>query len=217
LFAPVGVVAGKAARVTIFGVKLDTASAVKVLEDKGTATIVSKGNTDKADKGLAQVGDSQVVVEITLKADPPAQPVEVVVVTPDGETKPHSLLVETIMPVVKEREPNDGFRQAQDVALPVVVEGAVSRPRDVDVFRFQGKAGQKVTLEVLAARQGSALDSIVTLYGSGGRQIATHDDLEESVDSRLEVTLPADDTYFVVLLDAQDTGSAAHVYWLVMK
>ncbi len=134
-----------------------------------------------------------------------------------GETRPHRLLVETTLPVAKEKEPNDGFRQAQSVTLPVVVEGAIERPRDVDVFQFEGRAGQKVQFEVLAARHGSPLDSILTLYNAAGEQLAVNDDFEGSVDSRLEVVLPADGKYHVVLMDAHDSGSPIHVYRLLLK
>jgi hypothetical protein len=87
----------------------------------------------------------------------------------------------------------------------------------VDVFKFSGKAGQRVTLEVLAARYGSPLDSILSLYNSSGVEIASNDDQKDTVDSRLEVTLPATDIYSVVLMDAHDGGSSIHVYRLVIK
>jgi hypothetical protein len=217
LIAPLGLVAGQTSKVAVRGNKLESASTVKILDDKGSATIISKGKVNAQEKKTLQVGDTQIVVEVTLKRDLPREAVQLVVVTPEGETKPHDLLVETNLPVVRDKEPNDGFRQAQKVELPVVVSGAIDRPRDVDVFQFTGKAGQHVMLEVLAARHGSALDSILTIYNSAGEQIATNDDTKETNDSRLAVILPADDTYFVVLMDAHDSGSPVHVYWLLMK
>ena len=54
------------------------------------------------------------------------------------------------------------------------------------------RAGQRLVCEVLAARHGSALDSLLTLYDADGRQVATNDDTAGSTDSRLEVTLPRD-------------------------
>src|SRR5205823_6624075 len=89
------------------------------------------------------------------KADKSPDPnVSFVVVTPAGESKPHPLLVETKTPVVKEKEPNDGFRAAQKVTLPVVVEGTIERAKDVDVFKFAGKRGQTLVAELVADRHG---------------------------------------------------------------
>lgn len=79
-----------------------------------------------------------------------------------GEGPAHSLLVERVS-VVAEKEPNDGFREAQRVALPQEIQGQINRDQDVDLFCFEGRAGQKIFLEVRAARYGSALDFILTL------------------------------------------------------
>jgi len=217
LILPLGAEAGQTTKLTIRGIKLDGAQEVKILDDKGTAKIISKGKANVPDKNAGDVGDTQVEVEVTLKPELPSEPVQIAVETPEGETKPHDLLVESAISVVKEKEPNDGFRQAQVVKLPVVVTGTVERPRDVDVFKFEGKAGQKVIVEVQAARQGSPLDSLLFLYGDKGVQIASNDDMEKSVDSKIEITLPSNGTYYVVLMDAHDAGSPVHVYWLMMK
>ena len=110
-----------------------------------------------------------------------------------------------------------GFRQAQTIRLPQVVDGAIDRPKDVDVFRFEGKAGQKVVAEVLAARHGSGLDSILTLYTAAGQVLATSDDMPGSVDSLIEFTLPADAVYFLAIQDAHDQGGPPNVYRLVLR
>src|SRR5439155_9242842 len=100
---------------------------------------------------------------------------------------------------------------------PQVVDGMVSRPKDVDVFRFDGRAGRRLVFEVLAARHGSALDSILTLYDAAGREVASNDDTPGSVGSRLEVTVPRDGVYYLSLIDAHDQGGPAHVYRLVAR
>ena len=66
-------------------------------------------------------------------------------------------------------------------------------------------------------RHGTALDSILTLYDAAGRELASNDDIEASVDSRLEVTLPRDGPYYVSVIDAHDQGGPAHVYRLVVR
>jgi hypothetical protein len=214
---PLGVAPAAITKVTIRGLKLDKATAVRFQNPKIAAKLLSKGAAPVPDKNPDKVGDTQLVVEITLPAGLPGEPVTFVVVTPDGDTPPHKLLVATALPVIHEKEPNDGFRQAQKIQVPQVVDGAIDRPRDVDVFQLEGKAGQKIVCEVLAARYGSALDSILTLYDAKGRQIASNDDAEGTTDSRLLVTLPATGTYFLSLIDAHDSGGPTHVYRVVVK
>jgi hypothetical protein len=217
LAIPLGVSPGKTTRLTLRGHKLDTAKELRFSHPGVAAKLLSKGKAAVPDKNPDKVGDTQLVAEVTLPAKPSDEPLTVVVVTPAGETKPHVLLVETALPVVAEKEPNDGFRQAQRIPVPSVVDGLIERPRDVDVFRIEGRAGQRLVLEVLAARHGSALDSILTLYDAAGREVASNDDIKDSVDSRLEVTLPRDGPYYLSLIDAHDTGGPAHVYRLVVR
>jgi hypothetical protein len=83
----------------------------------------------------------------------------------------------------------------------------------VDVYRIEGAVGQRITAQVLAARYGSALDGMLTLYDADGRQLAASDDADGS-DPRLEVRLPRDGVYFLSLLDAHDQGGPLHPYRL---
>jgi hypothetical protein len=220
---PLGAAPGKTTKLTVRGLKLDGAREVRFSDPKVKAKILSKGKAAVPDKNPEKVGDTQLVAEVAL---PPAEPLPggiarkpltLVVVTSSGETKPHEILVETSLPVVAEKEPNDGFRQAQAVPVPVAVDGVIERPRDVDVFRIQGRAGQRLQLEVLAARYGSALDSILTVYDAAGREVASNDDIKDSVDSRVAVTLPRDGTYYACIIDAHDQGGPEHVYRLVIR
>ena len=213
---PLGAALGKTTKLTIRGSSLDKATEVKVAG--GKVKIVSKGPAAVPDKNPDKVGDTQVVVEVTLDAKLPDGMASLIVVTPEGTTKPHKLLVEATLPVVAEKEPNEGFKQAQEITLPVVIEGMIDRPKDVDVFRFTGKKGQKRTAEVFAHRYGSPLDAMLTLYNAAGQQVAFNDDLAlDTRDARLEVALPADGEYYLVLIDAHDTGGPAHAYRLVVK
>ncbi|HZT81060.1 MAG TPA: PPC domain-containing protein [Gemmataceae bacterium] len=215
---PLGAAPGKATKLTVRGHKLDAATAVRFPDSKATGKVLSKGKAPVPNmQDAKQVGDTQVEIEVTLPADGLGETVSFVVLTPAGETPPHRLLVDGQPPVVAEKEPNNGFRQAQPVALPQVVQGGIAQPQDVDVYRFEGKAGQRVRLEVLAARHGSALDSILSLHDADGRLLARNDDADGSPDSRLEVTLPRDGAYFVSIQDAHDQGGPVHVYRLVLR
>ena len=101
--------------------------------------------------------------------------------------------------------------------VPQVVEGRISQAQDVDVFRFEGKQGQQLILEVFAARHGSALDSLLTLHDADGRTLAVSDDIEGSSDSRIEVTLPKTGVWYVSVIDAHDQGGPTHVYRLSVR
>jgi hypothetical protein len=215
LALPLGVKVGTTTKVTIRGLKLDAATELRFPGTKATAKILSKAKAPPPDKMPPnRVGDTQFVAEVVVPADVSGPALPFVVLTPQGETPPHQLLLDTGRPVTPEKEPNEGFRQAMTIPLPQVVEGSISRPRDVDVFAFAGKAGQRVAFEVQAGRHGSPLDAVLTLYGPDGAQLLSTDAAEGKGDPRLEITLPRDGVYHLSLIDAHDQGGPLQVYRL---
>jgi hypothetical protein len=214
---PLAATPGHTVKLTLRGHRLDEAKEVKLPEGTGAAEILNKGKSEPPDKlPPEKFGDTHVEIELKLGDKLPGN-VKLTVVTGAGETKPYALLVESKLRITPEKEANDGFREARPVTLPTAVDGKIERQRDVDVFRFEGKAGQKVVAEVFAARHGSALDGVLTLYTGGGNQLATGDDQKDSLDPRIETVLPADGVYYLALIDAHDTGGALHLYRLRLE
>jgi len=126
------------------------------------------------------------------------------------------------LPEGEEKEPNDAAAQAQRVALPLIVNGRIQGPGDVDVFRFEGRAGDQVVAEVYARRLDSPLDSLVRLVDGAGSVVAWNDDypdqtmglLTHHADSYLSARLPRDGAYCVQVADAQHHGGEAYAYRL---
>jgi hypothetical protein len=201
---PFGIAPGVATRLTIRGSRLDTATEVRCQEPKAKVKLLKKSKAGN---------DSQVEAEVTLPKDYPNRTVTISVLTRAGESPYHLLLVDR-NPVVAEKEPNNSFRQAQTIQVPQSVQGVIGAAKDVDLFRFEGKSGSKLTIEVLASRYGSPLDSLLTLYDRDGRILASCDDIAGRSDSRLDVTLPRDGAYFVGVIDANDQGGSTHFYRL---
>ncbi len=119
-------------------------------------------------------------------------------------------------------EPDDTIQQAEGVELPRIINGRIDRPGDVDVFRFQGRAGAWVVAEVVARRLHSPLDSLLRLTDASGKVLAWNDDHEDKelgllthhADAYLRAKLPADGDYLVHLSDAQQHGGPAYAYRL---
>jgi hypothetical protein len=126
------------------------------------------------------------------------------------------------LPECLEQEPNNEQANVQQVTPPLIVNGRIDQPGDVDLFRFEGRAGDQIVAEVYARRLDSPLDSTLKLTDATGRQIAFNDDHEDKAagltthhaDSLLSATLPADGTYYLALGDAQHKGGPAYGYRL---
>jgi hypothetical protein len=121
-----------------------------------------------------------------------------------------------------ETEPNDSIKRAQRVLLSKTINGRVEKPGDVDVYKVQGKANEKIAIEVTARRLNSPMDSLLRLTDSSGKVIDWNDDYENKelglsthhADSYLLATFPQDGDYYIHLLDAQNQGGNPFTYRL---
>lgn len=177
---------------------------VKVLAAKA----VPVPNNFPADR----VGDSEVEIELDLPKSVQPDGVELVA----GAAAPYRLLVRDQWPAIVEKEENGGFAQAQPVPVPCAVEGTIRAERDVDVFRFEGQAGDVIRIEVQAARYGSPVDALVTVHDADRRVLAAADDAEMSSDPVVKLKLPRTGPYFVSVIDAHDLGGPNFGYRLVL-
>lgn len=214
---PLAVKPGETVKVKLRGRKLDSTTEVTTTAANVTVKVLNKGAAEVPQKLVAEaVGTSQVEIELTLPADLPAGMLPLVAKTGGGDTTPFELFVGGPYPVVAEKEGNDGFRQAQQVALPICIDGAMQNAQDVDVFVFDVPAGKTLKAELLAAKHGSALDGILSLYDSQMRVLVRCDDVGELRDPRIEFKVPAAGRYFIALQDAFDYGGPLHPYRLVI-
>ncbi|MBM4155116.1 MAG: hypothetical protein FJ221_08805 [Lentisphaerae bacterium] len=124
------------------------------------------------------------------------------------------------LPEGGEKEPNNDIASAQAVKLPLVINGRIDRPGDVDTYRFEGKAGDRIVADVIARRLDSPLDSFLLITDATGKQVAFNDDREDRsaglgthhADSYLAFTLPSAGPWFIHLGDMQQDGGPAHGY-----
>lgn len=89
--------------------------------------------------------------------------------------------------------------------LPVAFNGRLGVADEQDAWRFRGTAGDRVRIEVWAARVGSAADTMLEIRSADGRLIAASDD-EESHDSAVNAFLPVDGLYEVRIREKRGRG-----------
>lgn len=164
-----------------------------------------------------RVGDSEVEIELELPKDAKPGEVKLVAVNAGGDSNSYTLLLRDELPAVTEKEENGGFDTAQPITFPCAIEGTIKGERDVDVFKFDGKKGDKLTIELQAARFGSPVEGILTVFDADRKILASASDAKGSPDPLVAVTLPRDGTYFVTLIEANDLGGVNFGYRLVVK
>ena len=99
-----------------------------------------------------------------------------VVKTSEGEPINEVKLAVGDEPEIAAQGPNHSIANAQAVTVPVTINGrlggsaAPGSPAE-DYFRFHADQGERLTIEVAAARLGSALDSVIEILDSQGNPI----------------------------------------------
>jgi hypothetical protein len=210
---------GAKQKLTLRGKNLDAVKGVKVAgADGATAKVLGGKKTPPGNNQPGErLGDSEVQVELELPKGAKPGEVKLTAVGPMGESAAYTLLIPDGTPAVKEKEPNDGFDQAQAIPVPAAVEATIKADRDADVFKLDGRKGDKLHIEVQAARFGSPVDALVTVYDADRRVLAAADDTAGSPDPVLTVTVPRDGPVFVTVIDAHDLGGPQFGYRLVVK
>ena len=193
---PLGVRAGSTADVTLRGTDLEGVNALW-FDHPGLRAFHLKGATFRV-------------------ACAPGTPVghhDVRAVGTFGVSNPRTLVVGE-RPETLEVEPNNTPAQATPIALNSVVNGELAAT-DLDHFAFEGKAGDRVFLDLEAERVESRLDATLRVFDPAGREIAESRDVF-GADPFLDLTLPVDGRYVVKVHDVIYGGSTEHTYRLTL-
>lgn len=137
------------------------------------------------------------------------------------QANPVPFTVDTL-PETTQAQPATSIKNAKRVKLPIIVNGRIAKPGDVEIFRIDAKSGDEIVAEVQARRLGSPLDSVLTLTDAAGKQLAINDDsddkgsalLTHQADSRLSFRFSAKGSYYLHVTDAQRNGGAEYGYRL---
>ncbi len=220
---PAGAAPGATLEVTIAGDDLDDVDRL-VFSHEGITFARKMADVTPFDEGPQPVEN---VFTITVAANVPPGNYDVRCQGKYGLSNRRTFVVSST-PEFTETEPNGGndlpawvevesvrTNAAQEVTLPVTINGQSIGGPDVDWYRFTGVAGQRILLDGQCKRIDSHIDLAVTLYTASGTIIgeSRYADARESL---VDVTLPANGQYFVKVHDALFAAGPGYVYRLTI-
>jgi hypothetical protein len=137
-------------------------------------------------------------------------------------TDPVPLVVTDLSLMTETSEENNTPDKAQAVTAPTGVSGRLETEADVDCYAFEAKKGERYSLEIVARRIQSSIDSYVRILNDKGQQQVTNDDLRKGklnyADSQQEFWAPpADGKYIVEVRDVHLRGGAQFPYLLKIE
>lgn len=207
---PSGIAPGEATEVKLYGAELGKAAALWSNLPGLIATPVVKDSKTKAGSAAAAASD---LFRLTVPADTPLGIYALRAATPEGITNLRLFAVDDL-PTVRDNNANKTPATAQELTLPVAVEGGCEA-ESYDYYKFHAVQGQRVSVEILARRLGSVLDPVIRLLDSSGRELAYSDDDDATgADGRFSHQVAATGDYFLEVRDIRYAGGAGHRYRL---
>lgn len=100
----------------------------------------------------------------------------------------------------------DSVSETDALAVPVVMNGRIEKPGEVDSWWIELVKNEPITLAVHAADLGSMLDSVLRIYDETGAELASNDDTGNGkTDSMLNFKAPVDGRYRITIQDRFDS------------
>lgn len=160
-------------------------------------------------------------LSVQLPADAPLGERWLQVTADDRTTSPFAVEVTDLPLTAESAQDNNNAEKAQPISVPAGVNGRMDAEGDVDYFAFEAKKGEAFSLEIVARRRNSQLDSHLRLLNEKGAQLQLSDDLKlgkrNFSDSWLENWVaPADGKYFVEIRDVHLRGGDRFPYFLTV-
>lgn len=216
---PAGAAPGTTLEVTIAGDDLDDVDRL-LFSHEGITFARKMADATPFDEGPQPVDN---VFAVTVAADVPQGNYDVRCQGKYGLSNRRTFVVSGT-PEFTETEPNGGndlpawievesvrTNAAQEVTLPVTINGQSTGGPDVDWYRFTGVAGQRILLDGQCKRIDSRMDLAITLFTESG-MIIGESRYADSHESLVDVTLPANGKYFVKVHDALFAAGPGYVY-----
>ncbi|WP_254510443.1 PPC domain-containing protein [Anatilimnocola floriformis] len=177
---------------------------------------ISRGTTDISAAGFL-LGDKPLSVNVD--ANIPAGEFWTTAKKGDQQTLPFAVEV-TDLPLVTEiSSDNNKPEQGQLLTAPCGLNGRLETEADVDYYTLEAKKGEALSLEIVARRRNSAIDSHLRILNEKGVQLQLSDDLKVGKrnysDSWIENwTVPADGKYTIEIRDVHLRGGPRFPYFL---
>ncbi|HJT35226.1 MAG TPA: PPC domain-containing protein [Pirellulales bacterium] len=203
---PAAALPGQATDLALFGGNLASPTAVWSNMPAAKVELAPgiDGNGTKAD---------QLVYRVTLPAETPVGIYGLRLATGKGASNLRLVMVDDLASV-SDNGNNKTIPTAQSLNVPTAVDGACEA-ESYDFYKLTAAAGQRISVEVVARRLGSALDPVIRLLDAAGRELAYSDD-EPGIgaDCRFVHQFASPGDYYLEVRDIRYQGSPNHRYRL---
>jgi hypothetical protein len=204
-----------AASAAYFSVPGITAQVVKIerLPDPPDNRLGSAGLKSSIDLGPVPQRNI-VTLEVAVARDVELGPVALRLQTPLGLTTAGRFVVEPNLPEAKDKEPNDDAAHAVEATVPSMLVGAIAKPGDIDFYKFNVGAGDKIVFYNDGMQAGSVLRAAIAILDANQKTVREFSPTNETGIYAHEFVSAG--TYYLRITDFEEGGSARHFYRIAM-
>ena len=215
---PLALVPGSKTLVRVLGVNL--ASARQVLFPGTPLAPVPVGERKGAEipKSLEmkEAGDTQFEFLLELPANLTLESLPIAVQCESARSAPVWLPVRASASQGMENEPNNAFAEANPIKEGIPLLGTIQADKDIDVYVFHPKAGERYEVGLVAGARASLLDGALSVYDAAYRLVASAFNTG-SADPVVRFSVSRPEAYYLVVSDAADKGGIWCPYELVLR
>jgi len=138
---------------------------------------------------------------------------------------PASELTSSI-PSRQETEPNDQLTQAEEIPVPIVLEGRIQHASDVDIFRFKVNSGQRLAFEIETPQAAPPrFNPWLKVLGSDGQEVVANiykeyggdgDDVNKTLERKTVYTFATAGDYYLQIRDLTTRLGEAEFFYRIL-
>ncbi|MFZ4081052.1 MAG: PPC domain-containing protein, partial [Pirellula sp.] len=151
---------------------------------------------------------TKAVADISVPANVPLGPATLWIASDESISEPLQILVDDL-PSVADNAANHSKSQSQTLIIPIAVDGRSDATLS-DYYQIHLAANASVSVDCIAERIGSTMDSVLRIWDAQGKLLVQADDRESSTDSLVRFRAPADGDYLVELVDNRFAGDGRY-------
>ena len=151
---------------------------------------------------------TKAIVDISVPENVPLGPATLWIASDESISEPLQILVDDL-PSVADNAANHSKSQPQILTIPIAVDGRSDATLS-DYYQIHLAANSSVSVDCIAERIGSTMDSVLRIWDAHGKLLVQADDRESSTDSLVRFRAPADGDYLIELVDNRFAGDGRY-------
>jgi hypothetical protein len=151
---------------------------------------------------------TKAIADLRIPDNIPLGPKTIWLATDESISEPFQILVDDLTSIL-DNGANHSLAQPQILAIPCAVDGK-SDAAQSDFYQIHLNANAGISIDCIAERIGSTMDSVLRIWDSQGKLLVQADDTPASPDSQIRFIAPSEGDYWIELADNRFAGDGRY-------